>query len=108
MQGLFVLIAIGLVVLAVSSVGDLGDTGSAFDAPRERSILQPIVLGVMAVLSVAAAFALQDGKTVRIPTPARLEELVGRAEATALERAEAIAKEQSATSAASGGTQPTE
>lgn len=53
----------------------------------ERSTEQGLVLVVIGVLSGGAAYLLADGPSVRVPTPARLDELAGRAESVAIERA---------------------
>ncbi|MEA2433317.1 MAG: hypothetical protein QOG54_774 [Actinomycetota bacterium] len=111
MQIIFVLFALGLLAFAVYSFTQVGgyEGGSGFDAARAPSWDQPIVLAILGVLSGAAALVLRDGSSVRIPTPARLDELAGRAEATALERAQQIAEEQKADSvAAQDGTQSLE
>ena len=97
-QLVLVLFGIGLLVLAgftfenVASFQPVTD-GGALDAPREPSLVQPVVLVVLAAIFLGGA-SLLGGRTVRIPTPARLEELVGRAESVALERAAEAAKEQ--------------
>jgi hypothetical protein len=52
-----------------------------------------VVLVILAAGSLAAAAALGGRSGVKIPTPARLEELVGRAEQAAVQRAEQIADE---------------
>lgn len=97
-QTLLVLFGLGLLVLAgfafenvVTFVPAAGD--GAIDAPREPSLVQPLVLVVIGLIFLGGA-ALLGWRTVRIPTPARLEELVGRAESVAVERAEEAAKEQ--------------
>lgn len=48
---------------------------------------QTIVSLVIAAVCLAAAWSLSDGPSVRVPTPARLDELAGRAESVALEKA---------------------
>jgi hypothetical protein len=47
---------------------------------------------VIGGITIAAAAALQDRGSVRLPTPARLDELAGRAESVALEKAGSIAE----------------
>ncbi len=46
-----------------------------------------IVSLVIAVVCLAGAWSLSDGPSVRVPMPARLDELAGRAESVALEKA---------------------
>lgn len=53
----------------------------------ERTLEQGIVLIVIGVLSGGAAYLLADGPSVRVPTPARLDELAGRAERVAIDKA---------------------
>ena len=90
MQILFVLIAVGLGAYALATFRSA--EGDLIGGRHDPGNAQPIVLVVLAAGSLAAAGAL-GGKGVRIPTPARLEELVGRAENAAVERAEQIAAE---------------
>lgn len=94
-QGLLILFALGLLTFAAYSFGqvvtfDAGRDAAAIDAPREPSIVQPLVLVVVGAIFLIGGVLL-GGRTVRVPTPARLEELVGRAESVALERAEQAA-----------------
>lgn len=63
-----------------SSRTDLGD-------PRRPSLMQPIALALLGAAALGVARALSDGPSVRVPTPARLDELAGRAEQVAIERA---------------------
>ena len=91
-QVLLVIVACGLIVFAGYSWGrasgfDEARKADALDAPREPSRVQTLVLALLGAGAIAAAFALQDGSGVRLPTPARLEELAGRAENTAIRRA---------------------
>lgn len=53
----------------------------------ERSTSQAIALLFVGVVCAGAAFLLSDGPSVRIPTPARLDELAGRAEQVAIDKA---------------------
>lgn len=101
MQILLVLTAAGLLAFAGYSLGrtsgyDAGREAGQIDAPRRPSNVQTVVLGVLGLSALAGALFLQGDGTVRVPTPARLEELVGRAESQAIERAEKIAGEDSA------------
>jgi hypothetical protein len=97
-QGLLVLIAAGLLLFAGHQWGrasGFDDARAAGDAggPTPPSGIQVIALGVLGASALAAALALQGSGGIRIPTPARLDELAGRAEATAVERARAAATE---------------
>ena len=73
-QVLLVVIALGLIAFGIYSFGD-------------RTATQAIVLLIIGGLAGGAAYALSDGPSVRVPTPARLDELAGRAERVALEKA---------------------
>ena len=95
-QILLVLAAAGLIAFAGYSYGrvdgyEAGKRVSDLDPPRPPSIVQPIVLVILGGLALTGAALLQDGNTVRMPTPARLEDLAGRAEQSAIERAEELA-----------------
>ena len=98
-QFLLIAIAAGLLLFAGYSWGrssgyEAGTRADAIDAPRRPSSVQTVALGVLGTLALGAALLLQGGpETVRIPTPAKLDELAGRAEATAVERAEQAASE---------------
>ena len=99
-QVLLVLIAAGLVAFAGYSYGrsdgyEAGQRAGEIDAPREPSGTQTVVLVVLGAAAFGAALLLQDTSTVRVPTPAKLDELAGRAEKVAIERAEEVAKAQS-------------
>lgn len=91
MQLLFVVIAVGLVAYALVALGSSEE--NVLGGSHDPGILQPLVLFFLAAGAVGAAAALGGRDGVRIPTPARLEELVGRAEEAAVERAEQIAAE---------------
>ena len=95
-QLLLVLTAAGLIAFAGYSFGrvhgyDAGQRANEIDAPRPPSVVQTVVLVVIGAIALGGAALLQDGSSVRIPTPARLDDLVGRAEQTAIEKAEEIA-----------------
>lgn len=97
-QVVLVLTAAGLLLFAGYALGrtsgyDAGSQAGQIDAPRRPSSVQTIVLGVLGLGALAGALFLQGDGTVRVPTPALLEELVGRAESQAIERAEKIAGE---------------
>jgi len=100
-QILLILIAAGLLMFAgyawgESSGYDQGRRSQELGAPAEPSATQILVLGVLGVGALIGALLLQGGpETVRIPTPSRLDELAGRAEVAAVDRAEKIADEQS-------------
>lgn len=94
-QLLLVLFGIGLFVFAGFALENVAgfDARTAsgdIDAPRQPSLVQPVVLAAIGSIFIAGAVLL-GGRTVRVPTPARLEELVGRAESVAVERAEEVA-----------------
>jgi hypothetical protein len=52
----------------------------------ERSASQAVVLIMIGAAAAGAAYLLSDGPSVRIPTPARLDELAGRAEKVAIDK----------------------
>jgi hypothetical protein len=94
-QALLVLCAAGLLLFAgyswgLSSGYERAAETSTIDRPSPPSPWQAVVLSVLGLVSLGAATALQ-GSGVRIPVPARLEELSARAEKVAVERAEAAA-----------------
>lgn len=96
-QALFILFAVGLFVFAGYSFGrtagyEDGAKAGQIDAPSEPSLVQGVVLVVLGGVSLASGMLLSSGGAVRVPTPARLEELVGRAEAVALSKAEEAAR----------------
>jgi hypothetical protein len=100
-QLLLVAIAAGLFVFAGYSLGRVtgfedGRRAGSLDTPERPSGVQTVVLLVLGGAALGAAATLGTGPTVRIPTPARLEELVGRAEATAIRKAEEAASESRA------------
>src|SRR5688572_6305344 len=90
-QVLLAAMGLGLIALTVASaleiVGHDPSGFGSFDRPRPPSWGQPVVLAILACVSLAAAAALGVGRTVNLPTPARLEEFVGRAESVAIDRA---------------------
>ena len=96
-QALLIVMGLGLVVAAFLSLIEVtafDPSGVAsFDRPRPPSWGQPIVLAILALVSLGAASVLGLGRTVKLPTPARLEEFVGRAEGAAIDRAERSAAE---------------
>lgn len=76
---------------------DAARGSASFDAPARPPPAQTVVLVLLGAGALAASLALQ-GEGVRIPAPARLDELAGRAEAAAVDRAEAIATERTSES----------
>ena len=92
MQGVLVIAAAALLGYAGYSLGVVrgyadGKRAGTLDAPRPPSAAQTIVLVLIGTAALGGALALQGGG-VRAPTPARLDELTGRAEAAAIRRAE--------------------
>src|SRR5687768_7144995 len=71
-----------------SSGYDAGTRAGEIDAPGRPSGVQTLVLSILGLTALAGAVLLQGDGTVRIPTPARLDELAGRAERLAIQRAE--------------------
>lgn len=97
-QLLLVLTAAALLLFAGYAWGrssgyDAGARSGAIDAPRRPDGVQAFVLSLLGLAALAGAVILQGDGTVRIPTPARLDELAGRAERQAIERAEQLAGE---------------
>lgn len=64
----------------------LGLLGFGVYSATERSISQAVSLILVGVASAGAAYLLSDGPSVRVPTPARLDELAGRAEKVAIDK----------------------
>jgi len=100
MQVLLGVAAVGFLVFAGYSWGrssgyDAGRRAGRIDAPARPSATQTVVLIVLGAGALAGAFVLQGDGSVRLPTPARLDELSGRAERAAVERAGKIAEERS-------------
>lgn len=102
-QVLLVAVAAALLMFAGYAWGrssgyGLGTRSGAIDAPRRPSAVQTAVLGILGLAALGGALFLQGDGTVRVPTPARLDELAGRAEGLAIERAEQVAAEDAGTS----------
>jgi hypothetical protein len=100
-QILLILIAAGLLMFAGYALGksagyEDGRSADDLGGPSKPSIAETIVPGILGLGVLGAAFALQGPGGLRMPTPARLDELAGRAENAAVGRAEKIAEEQSA------------
>ena len=93
-QGILVVIAVALLLFAGYSLGQratLDGSEETFDSARRPPLTQTIVLVILGGGAFVGALLLQTGGGVRLPTPARLDELAGRAERVALERAEKAA-----------------
>ncbi|MDQ3986282.1 MAG: hypothetical protein M3280_07255 [Actinomycetota bacterium] len=98
-QGLLVALAVVLLMFAGYSLGkragyEEGRRATDFDAPRRPSIAEVVVPGLLGVGVIVGALLLQSQGGIRMPTPARLDELAGRAEDEALERAEKAASQK--------------
>jgi hypothetical protein len=92
-QTILVLIAAGSLMYAGYAWGrvagfDAGRRATQLEAPRRPSAAQTVVLVVVGIGALAAALLVQGDGSVRVPTPARLDELTGRAERAAVRRAE--------------------
>jgi hypothetical protein len=90
-----VVIAAALLMLAGYSLGrvkgfDEGRAVTRVGAPASPSAAKTVVIAVLGLGALGAAVLLQGQGGVRVPVPARLEELTGRAESTAIERAETV------------------
>ncbi|MGH2750301.1 MAG: hypothetical protein ACRDK3_05430 [Actinomycetota bacterium] len=85
-QILLVISAAGLLLMAGYSWGksagyEDGRRAEEIGAPAPPSATQVVVLATLGTSALIGALLLQGGpETVRIPTPARLDELAGRAE----------------------------
>ena len=100
MQVVLVLLAAAFLVFAGYSLGRVdgfsdGRRANQIDAPRPPSVVQPAVLIALGLGALVGALLLQGPQGVRVPTPARLDELTGRAEQSAVERAERMAERSS-------------
>jgi hypothetical protein len=101
MQCLLVLVAAGLLMYAGYSLGmargfDEGRRAGDPGAPTRPDGTQTIALFVLGLGALGGAVALQGDGYVRAPTPARLEELSGRAQTAAIRRAEEVGGEPAA------------
>ena len=99
-QVLMVLVAAGLLLFAGYGLGkkvgyDDGRRSGELGAPAQTSTGEVVVPAGLALLFLAGAFYLQAQGGLRMPSPARLDELAGRAEQVAVERAEKEAESQS-------------
>ncbi len=103
-QVLLVLLAAGLLMFAGYALGKAAgyeDGRSADDlgGPTKPGLAETIVPALLGLGALGAALALQGPGGPRMPTPARLDELAGRAEKAAVGRAETIATEQKSSEA---------
>ena len=92
-QILMVLLGGGLLLYSGYSLGlasgyRTGRQADDLGAAKPPPLAQSLVLATLGTGALVAAVSLQGSGGVRIPTPARLEELAGRAEAVATARAE--------------------
>jgi hypothetical protein len=97
-QTLLALVAVSLFLLAGYNLGrvdgyEQGLDAGEIDAPAAPSGVETAVLVVLGGIALGGAWLLGAGGAVRIPTPARLDQLAGRAESVALQRAEEAAGE---------------
>jgi hypothetical protein len=98
-QVLLVLIAAGLLMFAGYALGksagyDDGKSADDLGGPSKPGLAETIIPALLGLGALGAAIALQGPGGLRMPTPARLDELAGRAEDAAIGRAEKIAQEQ--------------
>ena len=95
-QGLLVLIAAGLLLFAGYGLGksagyDEGRRAGDIGGPEEPSLAAVIVPALLALGALTGALYLQGQGGIRMPTPARLDELAGRAEQVAIEKVQGAA-----------------
>ena len=96
MQGLLIVIAAGLLMFAGYALGRSsgfsdGQKAGELGGPSKPSTGEVVVPGLLGLGALAGALLLQGQGGIRIPSPARLEELAGRAEKVALDKAEEAA-----------------
>lgn len=96
MQVLLVLVAAGLLVFAGFGWGkrtgyDEGRRAGDLGGPARTSLGEVVVPAALALAFLGGAFLLQGRGGLRMPSPARLEELARRAEQAAVDRAERAA-----------------
>jgi hypothetical protein len=101
-QILLVLLAAGMLVFAGYSAGrrsgyDAGTRAGSETPPQRPAAAQTVVLSILGLAALGGAVALQGSGGVRIPTPSRLDELAGRAESAAVQRAEQMAADSKST-----------
>ena len=95
-QILLVLIGAGMLMFAGYSMGrsdgyEDGKRSDELGAPEEPGLAEVLVPGLLGLGALGGALAMQGQGGIRMPTPARLDELAGRAERAAIDRAEAQA-----------------
>ena len=95
-QGLLVVIAAGLLMFAGYGLGrsrgyDEGSQKGELGAPDEPGLAEVLVPALLGLSALGGALLLQGQGGIRMPTPARLEELAGRAEQAAIDKAESVA-----------------
>lgn len=89
MQILLIGLAVAFLVFAGYSWGrGSASGGGPTSGAREPGPGQVIVLIIFGVVSISAAVGLQARGGLRMPVPARLDELAGRAESAAIAEAE--------------------
>jgi hypothetical protein len=91
MQILLALVAAGMFAFAGYSLGratgwDEGRRARDIDAPARPGMAQVVVLVALGAGALTGAWLLGGPGVVKMPTPARLEELTGRAQQAAAER----------------------
>ena len=97
-QVVLVLLAAGLLLFAGYSMGrasgiKTGRNGDGLSPPRSPSSAQTIVLSGLGLVALGGALLLQ-GPGVRVPTPARLDELTGKAQTAFEEKADSVLAER--------------
>lgn len=95
-QAILVLLGAGLIMFGGYALGrsdgyEDGKRADELGAPREPGPAEVLVPGLLGLGSLIGALLLQGQGGIRMPSPARLEELAGRAERAAIDRAEAAA-----------------
>ena len=97
-QILLVLIAGGLLMFAGYSLGrasgyEDGTRSEEIGAPDKPDASEVVVPALLGLATLTGAVLLQGSGGIRMPSPARLDDLAGRAEQVAVERAEKTAAE---------------
>jgi hypothetical protein len=97
MQAVLIVVAAALLLFAGYSWGratgfDDARASNQISPPRAPGAAQVIVPAGLALVAMGAAIWLGGSGGVRLPTPARLEELAGRAEDAAVRHAEDAAE----------------
>ena len=110
-QGLLVLIAGGLLLFAGYALGksagyDEGRRANDLGGPEKPSFTEVLIPALLGLGALGGAVYLQGQGGIRMPTPARLDELAGRAEQVALERAEEVAAQNPSLEEQAAATDP--